>query len=217
MAERRHDGFSQALHWATALLVVWAFTNGVGKPGPRVYLPSRDAQRQLHETLGLFVLALVVVRVLWLKFATRPAPLAVPRWMEVSARITHLTLYVLLFAVPGTAIVGAWLEGHPVTLQGGLAIPPPFGLAPGAGRTMGQLHTWLGDAILWIGAFHGLAALYHHTVLKDSALVSMLPRWLPVGARPVSFELPIDRVAGQEHHEPRADQQSEGRERQSRT
>jgi cytochrome b561 len=182
-AATRHDGISQALHWGTAVLVVWAFTDGPGKPGPRVYLPSHDFERQLHETLGLCVLALVVVRILWRKSATRPAPREGARWMDVAAKATHWTLYALLFAVPATAIIGAWLEGHPLTFLGGLAIPTPFSAAPDAGRTIGHLHTWLGDAIIWVGAFHGLAALYHHVVLRDSALVSMLPRWFPVGTR----------------------------------
>jgi cytochrome b561 len=41
---------------------------------------------------------------------------------------------------------------------------------------MATLHTSLGDAILWLAGFHALAALFHHFVLKDSVLVSMLPR-----------------------------------------
>jgi cytochrome b561 len=179
----RHDGLSQALHWSTALLVVWAFTDGPGKPGPRVYLPSREFERQLHETLGLCVLVLVSVRVLWRKSATRPAPRPGAGWMDGAAKVTHWALYGLLFAVPGTAMVGAWLEGHPVTLLGGLLIPAPLAAAPDVGRTIGHLHTWLGDAIMWVGGFHGLAAVYHHVVLKDSALVSMLPRWFPVRTR----------------------------------
>jgi cytochrome b561 len=103
--------------------------------------------------------------------------------MEVAAKVTHATLYALLVAVPIAGGVGAWLEGHPVTLLGHLAMPSPFGAAPEVGRTIGHLHTWLGDAIMWVGALHGLAALYHHVVLKDSALVAMLPRWFPVGSR----------------------------------
>ena len=34
-------------------------------------------------------------------------------------------------------------------------------------------------AILWVAGFHALAALYHHYVLKDKVLVSMLPRRSP--------------------------------------
>jgi len=87
----RHDGVSQALHWGTALLVVWAFTDGPGRPGPRIYLPAREFQRQLHETLGLCVFALVVMRLLWRKSATRPAPRQTAGWMDATARLTHVS------------------------------------------------------------------------------------------------------------------------------
>ncbi|MEX3946040.1 cytochrome b, partial [Paraburkholderia sp. BR10937] len=40
-------------------------------------------------------------------------------------------------------------------------------------------HKWLGDTIMWLAGFHAFAALYHHVVLKDDVLITMLPRWLP--------------------------------------
>jgi cytochrome b561 len=102
--------------------------------------------------------------------------------MKISAAIVQWALYVLLFSVPGTAIVGAWLEGHPLTLLAGLTIPPPPLFSHAAGATISNLHKWLGDLIIWVGAFHALAALYHHVVLKDTALLSMVPRWIPLRA-----------------------------------
>jgi cytochrome b561 len=48
------------------------------------------------------------------------------------------------------------------------------------GATIARIHTWLGDAILWLAGLHALAGLYHHVVLKDGVLASMLPRWLPL-------------------------------------
>jgi cytochrome b561 len=90
------------------------------------------------------------------------------------------SLYLLLFALPLTAIAGAWLEGHPLTLLMGVEIPPPLKISHDAGATIASIHTWLGDAILWLAGLHALAGLYHHIVLKDSVLASMLPRWLPL-------------------------------------
>ena len=48
------------------------------------------------------------------------------------------------------------------------------------GARIAEIHTWLGDAILWVAGLHALAAIYHHAVIRDGVLVSMLPRWLPV-------------------------------------
>jgi len=71
------------------------------------------------------------------------------------------------------------LEGHPVTLLAGIEIPSALVLAHDTGATIASIHTWLGDAILWVAGLHALAGLYHHFVLKDDVLESMLPPWLP--------------------------------------
>jgi cytochrome b561 len=180
----RYGFVAQTFHWLTALFVLAAFIYGPGGSEQRVYLPARDFERQLHETLGLCVLALVVLRLLWRMVATRPEPLPLPRWMEIASNAVQAVLYLLLFAVPLTAIAGAWLEGHPLTLLTGVQIAPRVGLSHDTGAAIATLHTWLGDAILWIAGLHATAAIYHHLVLKDGVLVSMLPRWaLPLVAR----------------------------------
>jgi cytochrome b561 len=169
---------AQALHWATAILVLIAFIYGPGGSEQRVYAPARDFDRQLHETLGLCVFALTAIRLLWRMFDSQPDPPEVPRWMGIASKAVQWALYLLLFALPITAITGAWLEGHPLTLLGGLKIAPVLGLAHDTGASIATLHTWLGDAILWLAGFHALAALYHHFILHDGVLASMLPRWL---------------------------------------
>jgi cytochrome b561 len=176
----RYGVVAQIFHWATAILVLVAFIYGPGGSEQRVYSPAGDFDRQLHETLGLCVLALVVLRLLWRMLDTRPEPPEVSRWMGIAAKAVQWTLYLLLFALPFTSITGAWLEGHPLTLLAGVKIPPLLGLAHDTGATLAQIHTWLGDAILWLAGFHALAALYHHFVLKDGVLGSMLPPWFPL-------------------------------------
>jgi cytochrome b561 len=170
-----HSARAQVLHWLTAVLVLVAFIYGPGGSEQRVYAPERDFDRQLHETLGICVLALAVLRLLWLFVDKRPDPPAVPRWMGLAAKFVQAALYVLLFAVPLTAISGAWLEGHALTLLGGVVIPAPIGKLHSLGASIAEVHTWLGDAILWLAGAHAAAGLFHHHVLKDGVLLSMLP------------------------------------------
>ena len=100
--------------------------------------------------------------------------------MGVAAKAMQGALYLLLFALPFTAITGAWFEGHPLTLLAGVEIPSLFGISHDTGTTIARIHTWLGDTIIWLAGFHALAALFHHLVLKDGVLASMLPRWVPL-------------------------------------
>jgi cytochrome b561 len=176
----RYGAVAQSFHWLTAILVLVAFIYGPGGSEQRVYSAARDFDRQLHETLGLCVLSLVVLRLLWRLVDTRPDPVEVARWMGLAARAVQAGLYVLLFAVPLTAIAGAWLEGHPLTLLGGLEIAPRLAQAHAAGQLVAEVHTWLGDAILWLAGLHAAAGLFHHFVLRDGVLLSMLPGRGPV-------------------------------------
>lgn len=172
----RHNAPTQVLHWLTAIVVLAAFIYGPGGSEERVYATARDFERQLHESLGLAVLALVVIRVLWRALDKRPEPPPMARWMRIAASAVQATLYVLLFAVPLTAISGAWLEGHALTLLWGIEVPPAFATSHEAGATIAEIHTWLGDIIIWLAGAHAAAGLIHHYVLKDDVLRSMLPR-----------------------------------------
>ena len=181
-APRRYSGGAQTIHWVTAILVLIAFIFGPGGSELRVYSPARDFDRQLHETLGLTVFALVMLRVLWWRFESRPPAVPAARWMSLAAKAVQGLLYLLLFAVPVSAISGAWLEGHPLTLLGGVQIAPWLAKSHELGASIATLHTWLGDALLWLAGLHAAAALAHHFALRDEVLVAMLPRWL--GLRP---------------------------------
>jgi cytochrome b561 len=174
----RYGAVAQAFHWVTAILVLLAFIYGPGGSEQRVYSAARDFKRQLHETLGAAVFAVVMLRVLWRIVDARPDPPDVPRWMGVAAKAVQVVLYLLMFALPLTAITGAWLEGHPLTFLGGLEIAPRLDKSHELGLRIAKVHKWLGDAIMWLAGFHALAGLYHHFVIRDGVLVSMLPRWL---------------------------------------
>lgn len=171
----RYGTVAQFLHWTTAILVLAAFIYGPGGSEQRVYSTSRDFDRQLHETLGLCVFALVLIRLVWRAVDAAPEDPPMPGWMRSASVASHVLLYALLLAVPLTAIAGAWLEGHPLTLLGNLRIGPMLAESHDFGGKIASVHTWLGDAILWVAGAHALAGLYHHFVRRDGVLRSMLP------------------------------------------
>jgi cytochrome b561 len=171
----RYGAVAQIFHWLTAILVVAAYYMGPGGSEERVYSLANDFSRQIHETLGISVLAIVLLRILWrLKDRAPEGPPMAP-WMKYSSKFVHLVLYGLLVATPVTAIVGAWLEGHPLTLLMYGNIDPMLAKAHDVGQSIARIHTILGDAILWVAGLHAVAALFHHFILRDGVLVSMLP------------------------------------------
>jgi cytochrome b561 len=106
-----------------------------------------------------------------------PPPEAAPMapWMKYFASAAHGGLYALLVAIPLTAIAGAWLEAHPLTIFGIGNIAPLLPQAHDLRQSIAEIHTILGNVIIWLAGLHAAAALFHHFVLRDSVLTSMLP------------------------------------------
>ena len=173
----RYGISAQTLHWLTAILVLVAYIYGPGGSEEHIYAAARDFDRQLHETLGLSIFVLTFVRLLWRAVDSRPSAPQVAAWMNIAAKVVQISLYVLLFALPLTAITGVWLEGHELTLLGGIHFAPWFAKSHGLGATIADIHGWLGDIIIWLAGVHAGAGLFHYYVLKDEVLRSMLPRW----------------------------------------
>lgn len=178
----RYDALSLTFHWVTALLVSTAFIlgpEGFGKLMHQGVDPATQSDIVWHESLGILVLILTVLRLLWV--ALRPAAPQVPMapWMHNLAKLVHLALWTLLLALPLTAILSLASEGHPLTLLLGLRvdqIPMIANTALAKLIDWGDVHTFLGDAIMCFAGLHAAAAIYHHLVLKDGVLRTMLPQ-----------------------------------------
>ena len=174
----RYGAVAQVFHWLTAILVVTAYFMGPGGSEQRVYSSAVDFTRQTHETLGITVFALVLVRLLWRLVDTAPEDPPMKPWLRYSAKLVHVVLYVLVITAPVSAIAGAWLEGHPLTVWGFGNIGPMLAPAHDLGLSLADLHATLGNIMLWVAGLHAVAALFHHFFLHDSVLVSMMPgRW----------------------------------------
>ena len=170
----RYSATAQILHWTTVLLVVVAYIASVGGSETRIYSSANDFSRSLHELLGISVFALTLVRVCWRAIFPPPKSPEMSAWMELGARLGHWTIYALLVLVPVTAILGAWLEGHPLTVLVLGNIQPLIPESRQLGLVLANLHGWLADVLIWLAGLHAAAALYHHFLRRDTVLLSML-------------------------------------------
>ena len=177
----RYDPWSQALHWLTAVAVTIAFIlgpSGFGRLMRQGIDPATRSDIVWHESLGLLVFVLTLTRLVWIALRPQAPRHALPPWMERSSKIVHVALWILLLALPLTALLSLGSEGHPLTVLGGLRIDRmPLIANSGIGNLAdwGDVHGWLGDILIWLAGFHAIAALYHHFVRKDGVLRAMLP------------------------------------------
>jgi cytochrome b561 len=171
----RYSATAQVLHWLTALLVVVAYIVSVGGSETRVYLSVSDFSRGLHELFGMSAFALTLVRVCWRAIFPPPKSPDMPAWMELGARLGRWTIYALLVLVPLTAILGAWLEGHPLTVLVLGNVQPWLPQSRQLGLVLANIHGWLGDVLIWLAGLHAAAALYYHFWRRDAVFLSLLP------------------------------------------
>jgi len=187
----RYGAVTQLFHWLTVALVGTAYVVSPGGSETRAYSAAFDTARQTHETVGILLFGLVLLRILWRLCEPTPEAAPMAPWMKLSATAAHFALYALLLAIPLTAIAGAWLENHPLTIYGIGNIGPLLSPVPGLGQSVAYIHTILGNVIIWLAGFHAAAALFHHYFMRDNILTSMLPDWIRLPAlRQSSGELP---------------------------
>jgi cytochrome b561 len=176
-SRQRYGAVTQLFHWLTVVLVGTAYMVSPGGREDRVYSAAFDVTRQTHETIGILVFGLVLLRIVWRLLEPTPEAPPMAPWMRYSATAAHLGLYALLLAIPLTAIAGAWLEAHPLTLFGIGNVGPLLPQAHDLGQSIADIHTILGNIIIWLAGLHAAAALFHHFVLRDNIMTSMLPGW----------------------------------------
>lgn len=118
---------SRMIHWVMAIGIIGMLVLGTRisdmQPGlANLWLYS------LHKSIGLILLALVLLRIVWHRISPPPAPLGPPSGLEQRlARAAHLALYALMIAVPLSGYVASSATGLDVMLFDRWVLPP---LAP---------------------------------------------------------------------------------------
>ena len=172
----RWNSVQQLLHWLIVGLIL--VQGGIGLV--MVELPKRPsvfAVYDLHESLGLTILTLAVLRLAWRITHRRPVHLPMPRWQRRASELVQTTLYMLLFAVPLSGWLFASSTGLRPLFWWGLVRMPSLtgGPAPAWREALANLHQGLFWALVALAALHAGAALWHHRIVGDDTLRRMLP------------------------------------------
>ncbi|KAB7777411.1 MULTISPECIES: cytochrome b [Xanthomonas] len=176
----RWGSVSQTLHWLIAALILLLGVVGLTM-GELPKTPKYFWVYTAHKSLGLTVLALVIVRLGWRLYAGAPKPVpGTPGWQERIADATHALLYVMIFAIP----LSGWLYDSASGLRPfrwfGLVAVPKLSAPNEHLRDLSHtVHEWGFWLLIAVVLAHAGAAFYHHLFQRDATLVRMLPRgWL---------------------------------------
>ncbi len=182
-AGARYTSVAIVLHWLIALAILEQIALGLAMTQSGL-APVRQFQLfQLHKSVGITILLLVLLRVLW-RLVHRPPPLpaAMPAVERRAAEGTHLVLYALLLFMPltGWAVVSASPFNIPTVLYG--IVPWPHlpvlsslhDKAP-VEAVLKAVHAYGAWVLIALLVLHVLAVLRHVLVLDDDVLWRMLP------------------------------------------
>jgi cytochrome b561 len=173
----RYTATARWLHAVVAALVL-----GVVIPAGLwiVYFEPADEAFKMrlynwHESLGVVVWLLTLVRLLWRGAHPPPAwPEATPRWVQLASGVSHAGLYVLLLGLPisGFLATNAW--GFPLRVFEWIPLPSPIGKNEAWAKILSWMH---GCAALCLGLLlcaHVLGAIYHRLVARDALARRMI-------------------------------------------
>jgi cytochrome b561 len=156
---------SRYAHWATAILVLCLIPIGLFMQILRPAAPDRAVFLAVHETLGVTVLGLVVLRLAWLA-CSQPPPLVqtLRPWERRLAHAVHPALYALILSMPVTGVLLTIFGGHTLRFYG-LSIASPVKAAGGAPWRM--LHDQILPILFYaIFTLHLGAVLKHHFIAR---------------------------------------------------
>ncbi len=172
---QRWGALAQTFHWVIVVLLVIQVTLAEMADD----LPAGMRKLTLlarHKSVGITILALVILRLAWRAADEHPAlPANLKPYERTLARLTHLALYVLLFAMPLTGWTMSSARGFPVSWFGFFTLPDLVPKSRPLYEALLITHQTLAWFLFAVVALHVAGALKHHFVHKDDVLRRMLP------------------------------------------
>ena len=156
----RYGWISIVMHWGVALAVFGLFALGLWMVGLDYYSTWRKDAPDLHKSIGLVLLGVMVLRVLW-RFISPPPPTLsnYSRMTRLGASFGHGFLYLSLFAVMIAGYLISTAEGVGIPVFGWFEVPALVSGLPDQADVAGQIHLYLAWALVIFSGLHALAAL----------------------------------------------------------
>lgn len=163
---------TRALHWLTALLVIFMLVLGLRiedmEPGlANLWLYG------LHKTIGFAVLAVILARLLWHLASPPPRPLGPPGPTTALARAVHRAFYLLLVAIPFSGWAGSSATGLDVMIADRWVVPPLVSTSEEAETFWFAMHGVLTKMLMALIVLH-LAGVASRLYARDGSLRRML-------------------------------------------
>ncbi len=162
---------SKALHWLIALLILTLIGVGMYMSELDKDAPQRLQIYGLHKAFGVTVLALVLLRVAWIKLSAGPRlPAGLRHWENILSRVVKVLLYMLMLLTPVAGYLMSNAAGKPISWFGVFDMPVLLAENEQWREILGELHEVFAFSMLGLVGLHVAGALKHRFVDKDPSL-----------------------------------------------
>ena len=168
---------SVAVHWLVALTVFGLFALGFWMVDLSYYSSWYRTAPHWHKSIGILLALVMLFRLGWRLISPPPPPLVThKRWERLAATIVQLALYLGI----GLLIISGYListeDGRPIAVFGWFEVPALGALFNRQADIAGAIHEYTAYGLITLALLHGLAAVKHHIIDKDSTLRRMFGR-----------------------------------------
>jgi cytochrome b561 len=173
-SSERHDGVAMFLHWTMAMLLMALLGIGWYMVGLPKRTPEVGFFYNLHKSLGLVALALILVRVAWRLQSALPRHAGLAPGFRMAGRVAHLVLYLLMLWLPVCGFLASSFGKHPVKFFG-YGLPRLFAENAMLASLFKQLHLLLGWGLALMILLHLAAVAWHGFAEGRVFIRRMLP------------------------------------------
>jgi cytochrome b561 len=163
---------SKNFHWIMAVIILFNFTLGYFM-GDLDKGPLRFFIFNLHKSLGISIIILIILRLFWRLINLVPAPLSQNYLLNKLSKVVHYFFYFILLVVTFSGWTYSSARGGPINVFGLFSVPALVEKNDEIAKIARNIHTLSVYVFITFVAIHILASLYHHYFLKDKTLKRM--------------------------------------------
>ena len=175
-APRTYTPTAIILHWVMAALILLNLTLGFFMETYANPSPQRNNVLFYHASIGILILALLVIRLGWrLTHQPPPLPDTVPKMQQKAAHALHWVLYLLILLQPISGYVHRMAGAHLVSFFGLFNMPVLVARNEPLRLLTDLIHDTGAIVLTALVMGHVAVALKHRFINRDSVLQRMIP------------------------------------------
>ena len=169
------DGYglpTRVVHWLMTVAIVGMYVLGLWMVDLNYYSPYYRSAPDLHRSVGMLLLFLLVGRFFWRLFNDKPSDAELSSFERFTAQIVHWGFYPLLFALMVSGYLMSTADGRPIEVFDWFSVPALMH-NKAMEKTAGEVHELLADVTMILVLLHAAAALKHHFIDRSRVLARM--------------------------------------------